>query len=1114
MRICLTVAFVAASLFCCAQNWQGQHDSAFYYLEIGYITKAWAVANRLPDTKDLKQQYQKQLLLSQIQMAQANLQSSIHHLHQARVLAGGKGFKLSSNDLIDLQFEFCDRYYQMNELEKADSVLEAIRARSGKTISERYYTFKYDLLKKIGKSDEAFELLENEIQPNVYLYRIIQLEDYISAGEYEAAASEIETSLEELKKIYPKESAALEEQFYVYRIQSAPSIAELKSIIRNGTWRGRYTTQLDWLEAIAVRAQELHDRSFADSISNRIMEISIEQFGERNAYHTNALLMMLNAAMLNDDLIQARRYAEQAKALLKIVLGETSVTYCGTMYGVLRYRKALGYDDEVNDFITKSLGIIEKEAGKKHSYYSTYASYYFKCNPKDAEAGKFLQEAVKQYNLDDSNCNGCYALVLSNLASYYERTGDVKQAEYYFRRAWEKSKATSDGEVFYRSLLTDFYRRCHALKVRSKLEFFPEEVRTMRNDTIISTYKNLNSDMIYISQLYQNYDDALKDASMTHRNELNYAKAKLAWSEQKESEATVAFETTMAEVVKGLDVLEYLDEAEKATYFKSVSEPVNAFYSFSISLNMLSTGFLMEEKYLGYIKEKLKTDSSSYRLEKVTLDKKNYYRFTLLHAKKALNMRLATKGMVFASTRKVQNRILNSGDSSLIRQFRELERLKKELASIYIADAHQVKEKEKTIQELTQQISTREIQLAEKSAAFRNAAQSKKITFETIQSRLKPGEAAVEVIRINHPLYYLSDRLQYEDSVWYAFIIIKPEDKIKPEVVVVKNGYDLENRFYKVYKNSIRFKLSDSLSYNNYWKAVGNKLYGRKKVYFSPDGIYNLISLNTLRDPYYKNYLLDQFDITLLPDLKSLAEGVESYGMNKSSVILGDPAFSESKVNSVSKQKDNDRSFQIADLFGNEIPRLEGTLTEVETIRQLLQAIQWKTQLFTGSAATETNLKKIAAPSLLHIATHGFFVHGDNVSSNPLLRSGLILAGVINNSGKNSEDGVLTAYEAQSLDLSATELVVLSACETGSGVITSGDGVYGLQRAFMTAGSKNVIMSLWSVDDAATSLLMRVFYREWTNGTSKAAALKKAELEVKQQYPSPYYWGAFVMLGN
>ncbi|MBP6591291.1 MAG: CHAT domain-containing protein, partial [Chitinophagaceae bacterium] len=176
----------------------------------------------------------------------------------------------------------------------------------------------------------------------------------------------------------------------------------------------------------------------------------------------------------------------------------------------------------------------------------------------------------------------------------------------------------------------------------------------------------------------------------------------------------------------------------------------------------------------------------------------------------------------------------------------------------------------------------------------------------------------------------------------------------------------------------------------------------------------------------------------------------------------------------------------------------------------------------------------IKRPQVLHIATHGFFlkdvkdtmgtvygIQADIARQHPLLRSGVILAGAAAvarnpNDFTDQDDGILTAYEAAGLDLTGTALVVLSACETGLGELLNGQGVYGLQRAFMQAGAASVIMSLWKVNDESTKELMIGFYREWLLHPegSKQEALRKAQLRLREQYAHPFFWGPFVLVGK
>jgi CHAT domain-containing protein len=182
----------------------------------------------------------------------------------------------------------------------------------------------------------------------------------------------------------------------------------------------------------------------------------------------------------------------------------------------------------------------------------------------------------------------------------------------------------------------------------------------------------------------------------------------------------------------------------------------------------------------------------------------------------------------------------------------------------------------------------------------------------------------------------------------------------------------------------------------------------------------------------------------------------------------------------------------------------------------------------------------VQAPRILHIATHGFFLANverpdpnsrglgvqafDNplapppgfTIENPLLRSGLALAG-FNPRRSGGEDGVFTALEASQLNLFGTQLVVLSACDTGLGQVANGEGVYGLRRAFAIAGAESQLLSLWQVDDFGTQSLMARYYENLTAGMGRSEALRQVQLEMiaaDDTYSHPYYWAAFILAGD
>ena len=214
---------------------------------------------------------------------------------------------------------------------------------------------------------------------------------------------------------------------------------------------------------------------------------------------------------------------------------------------------------------------------------------------------------------------------------------------------------------------------------------------------------------------------------------------------------------------------------------------------------------------------------------------------------------------------------------------------------------------------------------------------------------------------------------------------------------------------------------------------------------------------------------------------------------------------------------------------------LKGTKEEILKIQEKLDKKNMDTELFLADKAREEVLKIMDAksPSLLHIATHGFYFpkKDNNIGNNkyipyaghannkePLLRTGLVLTGAnqvwrYNRVPKNVDDGTLSGLEISNLDLSTTNVVVLSACETGLGDIDGSEGVYGLQRAFKMAGVDIIIMSLWQVPDTETAEFMNLFYSNWLGGMKIREAFKKTQKTMANKYrETPEKWAAFVLI--
>lgn len=492
---------------------------------------------------------------------------------------------------------------------------------------------------------------------------------------------------------------------------------------------------------------------------------------------------------------------------------------------------------------------------------------------------------------------------------------------------------------------------------------------------------------------------------------------------------------------------------------------------------------------------------------------------------------LQTKSLLLNSTTKERRRILNSGNEVLIDTYNRYINLKENLVKYYGRTAEQLKEEQIDLVALESQAENLEKALSINSQKEEEVKQ-RNLTWKSIQKSLLPQEAAVEIIRFRHFDKSLTD------SVVYAALILTPETTAGPILELLPNGDYLEDKGIKVYRTSMKFKLKDEDSYDKFWRPIEQHLEDYKKIYLSSDGVYHQMNVATLQKED-GNFVGEHHEFRLVSSTRTIAEVKKNTRRNgvSSAYIFGNPTFDlshnaiENDVNERGLGK-NQSYTRAADIRGFSFAQLPGTKVETQTVNEVLNKKQWRTNLFLAEDALEEELKRVNNPGILHIATHGFFLDAPKETTsnqqlgirtsasrkNALLRSGLLMTGATQTAnGQQSntiENGIFTAYEAMNLDLSSTELVVLSACETGLGEIKNGEGVFGLQRAFQIAGAESILMSLWKVDDAATQLLMTSFYEAWLSGATKTQALSMAQRIVKASYPHPNYWGAFVLVGS
>ncbi|CAA6816333.1 MAG: Unknown protein [uncultured Sulfurovum sp.] len=196
-------------------------------------------------------------------------------------------------------------------------------------------------------------------------------------------------------------------------------------------------------------------------------------------------------------------------------------------------------------------------------------------------------------------------------------------------------------------------------------------------------------------------------------------------------------------------------------------------------------------------------------------------------------------------------------------------------------------------------------------------------------------------------------------------------------------------------------------------------------------------------------------------------------------------------------------------MFQMHFSNLEGTKREAESIKEIMK--KNSVLSYEGIQANEENLLKTKRPKILHIATHGFFIKSE--LSNPMLNAGIALTGANSALKEGRGEGVVTALKLSGMDLKGTELVVLSACETGLVGVNAPNNVSLLSKAFMQAGAGSIVASLWSVSDDGTKELMELFYKEVEKGLGYVEALKEAKIKMIKKGISPAVWSAFILNG-
>ena len=481
---------------------------------------------------------------------------------------------------------------------------------------------------------------------------------------------------------------------------------------------------------------------------------------------------------------------------------------------------------------------------------------------------------------------------------------------------------------------------------------------------------------------------------------------------------------------------------------------------------------------------------------------------TFLDTSAICQLILQWKGIVLDSL--IEDRIVSKqigkNDNRISSQ---IQILKSKIASLLISSKNIDLSEAESLQ---QQIDT-----LESSYAKNLSNRSRLITHlktDDLKNSLLPDEAVLDLISFNNPL--ISKNM-------YGFSVISKTTT--NQWVTVAEAAMINSAVYSMRKaissgDETSLKEQIQILSDKLWKPIAAALPPDiKKIYIGADGPLNFLSFATLQDDQGK-FLSEKYQIAYVGSGRDLLRPAKPFD-KKDMVIYANPVFSSEEGAKHSLVSSNiamtDRGMkpvELAEFSRVQLPQLPGTEQEAVIVSQIAKESQWSYETHLGADASKKGLMSMKAPAVLHLATHGFFLGGEEsggegvrgmkvaitpdvptptASANPkplkispMRQSGVALTGgqsTLQAWGRGefpdpSNDGILTAEEVSGLDLNGTWLVTLSACETGVGKVQSGEGVFGLRRAFMMAGAQNLLMTLWPVSDEVTPKIMADFYKK------------------------------------
>ena len=926
-----------------------------------------------------------------------------------------------------------------------------------------------------------------------------------------------------------------------------------------------YPIYLNMLAGLYLNKGQLKKTEEALILANQaIQKLSGDKSEELIKGYT--LLAVVYNGMGQDDkaiplLIKAMEYYKNEK-------GETDAEYASSLNKLAKVYESLGLYNNAEPLFISAVEIRKKANGSESLEYATTTNnlgLLYKNMGKPEKAEPLLLSALQIRKKIGGENSDEYANSLNNVAVFYAALGQNEKAENYYKKAasiFKKNNgAASSAYITCLANIAELYTDVFRYKEAEQILL---EASTLIKDNLKENWTGNQTITRTLGQLYLSMNEFVKAEPLL---------LKVLSKEEEKSNTTLEYAGALNDLAYLCNFTNRISEAE-SLYKKSAAVIKKNFGNkhadYSSAISNLAELYRKQGRYaeaVSIMSEvndiKINNLQSLFSVlseaEKLTYITNNFFvlqsNLALLAAypeapssfyQENFDLLLLTKSMLLTDSKMVLEFVRNNKDSTVRELYNQWQTNKAVLAKEYSLPQEVRRLEIKTIEDETENLEKNLIRL---SSNFRCLQADIQIKTNDIYRKLKEDEAAIEFVKF--PDSGKDDSIVYR----YAALVLTKNDSIPKFVPLCQEdqlqqlfdsaGRTSSKRVKSFYRgldlgNSSSISLANRL-YNLIWLPIEPYLKGIKNIAYSPAEKLHSIAFQAL--PVDSNTLLiDKYNLQQYTSIRQLAlNDTTAQNVKPADIVLfGDADFSMDSI-AIAKQRNvkMDTTTVSTTLYApqkNEMSsgawnNLPGTADEVEKIGALFKKNGIPTKLFMQQKASEKNLKNFSnqSPQVLHIATHGFFLQQKNknastsgrqnaytLADDPLLRSGIVLSGgnyVWNGKApvEGAEDGIVTAYEISQLNLSNTELVVLSACETGLGDVKGNEGVFGLQRAFKMAGVKKMIVSLWQVPDKETAELMKAFYGYWIKGKTINDSFKQAQADMRNKY-SPFYWAAFVLV--